>query len=246
MKIKKLYKKIHNNFNFNKINNYNLDKYSLINVDNINTIDLEYSTEIVEFYKKNDLTLPNIKSNIGIALLLMSTYKYKYFNRETINIIFNKFNINSTDVIQCFNKVNQTGILTNSGIIKSKYFIIYPYQLCNKPKMRKNFKYNGSENDKNIEINNIKMNILNNYININNDKWQLGHKNPDSNDNTISNLVLQPPIQAKYRDNYIFIDTLTKIPTPKKFKLLIQKKEINITKEQIKEYYKIFKFLLKK
>ena len=61
---------------------------------------------------------------------------------------------------------------------------------------------------KNIEIDKIKSSIKSDYIDISNSLWQLGHKNPNSSDNTSNNLVLQPPIQGKYRDNYIFIDTL--------------------------------------
>jgi hypothetical protein len=57
-----------------------------------------------------------------------------------------------------------------------------------------------------LEINKIKSTIKADYIDVSNDLWQLGHKNPDSTDNSNKNLVLQPPIQGKYRDNYIFID----------------------------------------
>lgn len=50
----------------------------------------------------------------------------------------------------------------------------------------------------------------------------------------MSNLVLQPPIQAKYRDKYIFLDTLTKIPTPKTFKEMNEANQLPYTKEQLK------------
>ena len=78
------------------------------------------------------------------------------------------------------------------------------------------------------------------YIDIPNHLWQLGHKNPDSIDNSNKNLILQPPIQGKYRDNYIFIDTLTKIPTPKILDKMIHNKEIEFTKYQISKYLDIF------
>ena len=86
--------------------------------------------------------------------------------------------------------------------------------------MRAGFVWNGTEEQKNIEIENIKAHIQGNYCDVPNKDWQLGHKNPDSGDNSSSNLVLQPPIQAKYRDNYVFLNTLTKMPTPKKFEKL--------------------------
>jgi hypothetical protein len=106
--------------------------------------------------------------------------------------------------------------------------------------MRKNFKFDGTEEDKDIEINKIKSTIKNDYIDVPNSLWQLGHKNPGSIDNTFHNLVLQPPIQGKYRDNYIFIDTITKMPMPSKLKTMIEKKEINLTREQIISYKEIF------
>ena len=106
--------------------------------------------------------------------------------------------------------------------------------------MRKDFKFNGTEEEKNIEINKIKSTIKHDYIDVDNSEWQLGHKNPGSLDNTDENLVLQPPIQGKYRDNYIFIDTMTKFPTPNKLNVMIEKKEVEFTPEQITAYKEIF------
>ena len=117
---------------------------------------------------------------------------------------------------------------------------MYPYALSNKHKMRKDFKFDGTEEEKNVEIDKIKSTIKADYVDVDNSQWQLGHKNPASTDNSNENLVLQPPIQGKYRDNYIFIDTLTKIPVPKKLVTMIEKKEIEFSPEQIIEYKKIF------
>ena len=82
--------------------------------------------------------------------------------------------------------------------------------------------------------------MLSSYIDIPNDKWQLGHKNPGSIDNTGSNLILQPPIQAKYRDEYLFFDTLTKMPLPEKLKKMLENNEVKLTEEQIKDYLVLF------
>ena len=109
--------------------------------------------------------------------------------------------------------------------------------------MRKNFEYDGTEAQKNIEINNIKSTIKADYIDVPNEQWQLGHKNPGSTNNTSTNLILQPPIQGKYRDNYIFIDTLTKMPVPSKLKSMIDLKEIELTDEQIDEYMIVLRAL---
>jgi len=49
----------------------------------------------------------------------------------------------------------------------------------------------------------------------------------------MSNLVLQPPIQAKYRDKYTFLDTLTKIPTPKTFREMNESKQLPYTNEDL-------------
>jgi hypothetical protein len=106
--------------------------------------------------------------------------------------------------------------------------------------MRKDFKFNGTEIDKNIEIDKIKSTIKTDYIDVPNELWQLGHKNPGSTDNSNENLILQPPIQGKYRDNYIFIDTLTKFPTPHKLQLMIEKKEVEFSPQQISSYKILF------
>jgi hypothetical protein len=106
--------------------------------------------------------------------------------------------------------------------------------------MRKDFKFSGTEEEKNIEIDKIRSTIKADYIDVPNSLWQLGHKNPGSTDSSTDNLVLQPPIQGKYRDNYIFIDTLTKFPMPNKLEIMIEKKEIEFTREQILSYKGIF------
>ena len=77
------------------------------------------------------------------------------------------------------------------------------------------------------------------YIDVPNSAWQLGHKNPDLIDTSNENLVLQPPIQSKYRNNYIFIDTITKFPMPNKFRQMLEKKELVLTLEQIIQYKQI-------
>lgn len=214
--------------------------YKLIEIENINELPDDYPEEFKQFCSKNKLKPPSIKTGNGKALLVMLKYKYYYWNRETCDKFIKKFNINTKDSIQLFNKHSQWGIQTNSGIERGKLYIIYPYQLSNKHKMRKNFKFNGSLDEKIAEINNIKSTIKSDYIDVDNNLWQLGHKNPGIEDNTYNNLVLQPPIQGKYRDNYIFVDTLTKIPLPQKLVSMINKKEIEFSELQIKGYKDIF------
>lgn len=216
------------------------DKYTQINVNLINKIEDNYPGEFIKYCKENELKPPTLNTSMGKALSCMLHNPFKYWTRDDCDLLFKKFNIKSRDSIQAFNKHSQWGIKTNSGIHKGKLYIIYPYCLSNKHKMRKDFKYDGSESQKNEEINKIKMTIKTDYIDIPNNEWQLGHKNPGTTDNSSNNLVLQPPIQAKYRDNYVFFDTLTKFPLPKKLKAMFDSKELHLTKDQIDEYCTLF------
>ena len=216
----------------------------LANIDEIDHIPTKYPDEFIEFCEKYNLKPPSISSLNGKALSIMLAYPHFYWTRDTCNKIVKKFKMRTKDSIQLFNKHSQWGIATNSGIEKGKLYIVRPYSLSKKHKMRKNFKYNGTEEDKNREIDKIKSTIQHDYIDIPNSLWQLGHKNPDTTDNSKENLILQPPIQAKYRDEYIFIDTLTKMPTPLKLKSMIEKKEINLTQEQKLGYIEVLKALL--
>ena len=216
------------------------DKYTQINVNLINKIEDNYPGDFIKYCKDNELKPPTINTSMGKALSCMLYNPFKYWTRDDCDLLFKKFNIKSKDSIQAFNKHSQWGIKTNSGIHKGKLYIIYPYSLSNKHKMRKNFKFDGSESQKIDEINKIKMTIKTDYIDIPNNEWQLGHKNPGTIDNSSNNLVLQPPIQAKYRDNYVFFDTLTKFPLPKKLKAMFDSKELHLTKDQIDEYCTLF------
>ena len=218
----------------------NSDNLTLIDVDKIDELPSEFPEEFTEFCRINDLKPPNITTGNGKALSVMITYKGNYWDRKTCDQFVEKFKIETKDSIQLFNKHNQWGIQTNSGIERGKLYIVYPYTLSNKHKMRKNFKFDGTDEEKNLEINKIKSTIKADYIDVGNDLWQLGHKNPASTDNSNENLVLQPPIQGKYRDNYIFIDTLTKFPTPNKLETMIRKNEVEFTPEQILYYKQIF------
>lgn len=221
----------------------NNNEFSEIDINNVENIPTEYPEEFVEFCKENNLRPPKINSGNGKALVVMLTHRYKYFTRQNCEDFVKKFNIQTRDSIQLFNKHEQWGIKTLK--ITGKNGILYPYELSNKHKMRKNFKFDGSEEEKNKEIEKIKSTIQEDYINVNNKLWQLGHKNPGLTDNTSNNLVLQPPIQAKYKDDYIFIDTLTKIPLPKKIKNMIKYKELSFSQEQVKEYLELFNSLVK-
>ena len=188
---------------------------TLINIDTITTIYTNYPDDFNHWCQQNNITPPSIKSANGFALAAMLHNPIYYFKRNECDLLMKKFNFKTSDSIQLFNKTDQWGLYSSK--YRGIYFIPIPYKLSPKKEMRLNFTFNGTEEDKNKKINNIKENIKQDYLDVPNNKWQLGHKNPNTGDSSNNNLVLQPPIQAKYKDNYIFIDTLTKIPTPEKF-----------------------------
>jgi hypothetical protein len=212
----------------------------IIDVSEIDELPNDYPEEFNEFCLTHGLKPPSLTTGNGKALSVMLKYKNCYWDRNTCDAFVEKFNIKTSDSIQLFNKHSQWGIETSSGKERGKSYILYPYCVSNKVKMRKNFKFDGTDAEKNDEIDKIKLTITADYINVPNSLWQLGHKNPGLTDNSNDNLVLQPPIQGKYRDNYIFIDTLTKFPTPNKLRTMIDKKEVYFSPQQIIQYKEIF------
>jgi len=202
-----------------------------INIDEITEIPKTYPQEFNDFVKENGLKPPPTTSKQGKALAIMLANPKKYFDRDSAIKFFEKFGIETKDSIQQFNKHEQWGIKPSG--IKGIYFIPHPYSTATKHTMRKNFSKIITAEQKNAEIDKIKSTIKTDYIDVPNEEWELGHKNPESTDNTSTNLVLQPPIQGKYRDRYIFIDTLTKIPTPKTFVEDFKSGKSPYTKEQM-------------
>jgi len=205
---------------------------SPVDISKLNIEDLtKYPDSFIKFADGNNLKYPKLNTGNGQALCAMLLTPGKHWSRHECDEFVKKFNITTRDSIQLFNKHEQWGIKTSSE--RGKNYIVEPYTLSNKHKMRKNFTYDGTDEQKNAEIEKIKSTIKADYVDIANSEWQLGHKNPNSTDNAMSNLVLQPPIQAKYRDKYIFLDTLTKIPTPKTFQEMNDANQLPYTKEQL-------------
>ena len=83
--------------------------YKLINIDLITEIPNEYPVEFNIFCLNNNLKPPNITTGNGRALSVMLNYKFKYWNRVACDKFVEKFNINTKDSIQLFNKHNQWG-----------------------------------------------------------------------------------------------------------------------------------------
>jgi len=217
-----------------------------INIQEIVELPTSYPQVFTKFCEQNSLTPPKITTGNGRALSAMLLYPDRYWDRESCDAFVTKFNIKTSDSIQLFNKHAQWGIATNSGKERGRLYIEYPYRLSNKHKMRKGFKFDGTEEQKQAEIDRIKSTIHTDYIEPSYEKWQLGHKNPGTVDNSAANLVLQPPIQGKYRDDYLFFDTLTKMPLPAKLRKMLEAEDVELTNEQLLEYMGLFRELCDK
>jgi len=207
-----------------------------INIDTITTLYTNYPNDFIHWCQLNKINPPSIQSANGFALACMLNNQNNFFTRVECSKIMEKFNFKTSDSIQLFNKTDQWGLYGSKE--RGIYYIPIPYKLSPKKDMRINFTFNGTNQEKNTKIDLIKQNIKEDYLDIPNNQWQLGHKNPNSGDNSNNNLVLQPPIQAKYRDDFIFINTLTKIPTPEKFIKDDKNNKSYYTTEQQKILYK--------
>lgn len=189
-----------------------MNNRKMIIIDNDKFIG-KYSTEFIEFCKENKIKIPKIKSRKGqaIALLTKKENLNKYIDRENLTKFFNNQNMKSSDPIQCINKTDQWGLVGKTE--EKKYYTIpYPFQYTDLHIKKR--KFNKISGDKDEMIDNTKKYLMENYIDIANDKWQKGHKNPDIDDNSEENLVYQPPIQGKFRNRFKFDSIgLLKIPT---------------------------------
>jgi hypothetical protein len=196
------------------------------------------------FCKENNLKSPSLSSKRGKALAVMLNHPQHYWTLEECNEFCRRFQIHSKDTIQLFNKHEQWGLAQSKE--RGKYYIPVPYTKSIKPEMRRNFHFHGTWDERMCAIDTIKQRIKEDYMDIPNEKWQLGHKNPGSCDNSSNNMVLQPPIQARYRDGYIFLDSLTKVPTPKKWQDMIKRGDSPYTHDQLYEFYQYLSKLFEK
>lgn len=190
------------------------DKLERIDINNFNGRFVEHSRNFIEFTKKYNIKAPSLKTlkGQGIALLTCEENRNKYALREDLEAFFKKINMPTNDAIQSVNKCEQWGLKRGPTEQKNaKYYIPYPFEyIALHIEKNKNRKITG---DRNEQINLIKRFVKTNYLDVPNDKWQVGHKDPNKTDNT-NNLVYQPPIQGKYRDRFKFDDMgLIKIPT---------------------------------
>ena len=169
-----------------------------INISSVTIPYSKYHVDFLNFVAKYHIKAPSIHSVQGqaVALLTHPKHRGKYATREDLDAFFKRIKMKTKDSIQSINKVEQWGL--KKSPIRGKYMIPYPFEYYSlHVKKRLNVHIQG---DKNEKINTIKLFVQTNYIDIPNDKWQIGHKDPFNPSNTSSNLVYQPPIQARYRD----------------------------------------------
>ena len=182
---------------------------SLINIDNYNEKFKEYHEDIIEFSKKNNLTLISLTSMRGQALALMSQPEIrgcKHIGRDEAVKFFKNIGMDTNDAIQQFNKT--TGI-KRMKLRRGYYCLEYPfnYDTTDLDK-RKGISITG---DRDNYINIIKKWWKNNLIDIPNNEWQIGHLDPTIGDSTENNLAYQPPIQGKYRNRFKFDEFFIKM-----------------------------------
>lgn len=172
-----------------------------------------YSDEFLSFCEENKIKIPNINSLKGqvVALMTNSDNRNKFIDRELLDKFIMIVNMNSKDVIQAINKTDQWGL--KSETIKRKYYTIpFPFVFVDIHIKKRTLPKLENRDDK---IDFIKEYLIYNYIDIPNDKWEIGHMDPNDPDISEEKLVYQPPIQGKFRDRFKFDNIgLIKFPTP--------------------------------
>lgn len=165
----------------------------------------QYSKELMEWSEKHKCKLPRISSVRGQILALITDDKHAdmVFTREMLNAYLKKIDKDSKDVIQHVNKTDQWGLLHKTHS-KKYYYIPRPFVFIDiHIKKRHDFGSSMVQDKKNSMIQRTKNYLLTFYINVPNEKWDMGHVDPNGN-NSHTNMIMQPPIQRAYRDRFKF------------------------------------------
>ena len=208
---------------------------------NLNNINKRYDNLPPKFTqectKNNIYKYPTKKDSTSFQCLALLLYHPNCFvTREILNEFFIKIGIKTSDSIQAINKTEQWGFsVDKTGNGKNrKYYITEPYKFnLIKVKARKCNKL--KEDGRDFIIDNVKKQLKTEILDVENDKWQQGHCNPDLPDK----IIWQPPIQARYRDDYIFYEQqnpLNRFPLPNKLCKMLKNKDISLTDKQVDDY----------
>jgi hypothetical protein len=167
----------------------------------------EYPAELTDFCTTNNISLPGIESASGQALALLSQPENRgkryVGGREDASKFFTQIGIVTAqnDPIQFFNKFPQRG-LKLAKLKRAQYSLPFPFEAdMTHVNKRKNATIGG---DRNQHIDAIKDYWRVNLVDVPNEEWQVGHLNPEIEDSSEENLAYQPPIQARYRDRFIW------------------------------------------
>ena len=172
--------------------------------------------------------LPQLKTSgsslFKTTLLLANTECGMYLDRKSLDLLktAEPSMFMSCDTIQTVNKCDQTHFKMCKA--RGKYAVIIPFEYPPKRRIRRNLPLQVTKDltderkrqlvdDEKDNIRQLIKHLKSDYLDIPFEQWQVGHMNPDGKQEDY-NFVIQPPIQAAYRDNYIFTDCFSRLPTP--------------------------------
>jgi disulfide oxidoreductase YuzD len=144
-----------------------------------------------------------------------SDNRNKFIYRELLDEFIKIVGYKSNDIIQSINKTSQWGL--KSQTINRKYYTIpYPFVYIDIHLRKRDFSKLKNREQK-IKL--IKDYLIDNYINVPPELWEIGHRDPNDPDTLEEKLVYQPPIQGRFRDRFKYDEMgLTKTPTPQELK----------------------------
>lgn len=197
----------------------------------------EFDSEFLSFCKKNNITPPKLNTIKGqvIALMTCQENHNKLVTRELLNQFLDIIGMKSKDIVQAINKTEQWGL--ESTTYKRMYYTIpYPFSYVDIHIKKRKIKKTGNK-DEQIDL--IKEWISKNYLEVPNNKWELGHMDPNNPNPSENDIVYQPPIQGRYRDRFKYDKLgLTKYPTPQE---LDENFDKYYSEEEQKKLYQILK-----
>jgi hypothetical protein len=157
------------------------------------------------FKQHSDVKVPRLATVKGQILALVTDPNHKdlLFTRAMMDGFLTKIGKQSKDVIQAINKTDQWGLVHKTQD-RQFYCIPRPFEYTDVHlKKRNSFGSELDKDDKSSLVRKAKGWLKKYYMDVPEEKWELGHKDPLGS-NAVSNLVMQPPIQKAFRDRFKF------------------------------------------